>query len=125
MYTVTFTDGSTFKGGEITDSKWNDMPDKQIAKISYKLDNGQTIKLEGYHAYNHIVEKSVIVTKGLYTTKLILMAKKGDDILLLIYDCQRKKLTYDTKIFGQEYNNKPCTGWKIGMKNGKPKSDIL
>lgn len=125
MYTVIFKDLSTFKGGEITDSKWNDMPDKPIASIIYKLDNGQTITLEGYNAYNHIVERAVIVTKGLYTTKLFLMAKKDNDVLLLIYDCKRQRLDYDTRIFGQEYNNKPCTGWKEGVTDMKPKSEII
>ena len=123
MYKITYKDGSTFQGGEYFDSKWNSMPKKPILRVDYTL-NGKNLSMEGYESYNHIVEKINIVNKGEFITKVILMAQNQGDVLLLIYDFKRHKLGYEVAIIGKEYYGKPVTGWKIGVKNGKPKCKI-
>ena len=123
MYTVTFTDDTRFQGGEPNKSHWNDIPNKPITKIEYQIGN-QNIVLQGYEAYNHLFERSLGINKLLYIPKIYLMAKKGNDVLILIYDIKRNKLDYDAQSFGKEYNNKSTTGWKEGVKNDKPKSII-
>lgn len=128
MYKVTFNDGTTFLGGEPQLSLWNNMPDKPIARIEYSM-AGHSIILEGYEAYNHIVERARPINKrGIETiSKVILMTKKGDSVTCLIFDFLKNHGCYYTRTrkFGYEYNNKPTTGWKKGIKNGKPKSKII
>lgn len=125
-YKITFTDGTTFKGEEPLNSKWNDMPEKAIKKFEYFL-NSKTIVFEGYEAYNHIVEHTKYVNKSLSSTyKLMLMVKKGENVLIIKpYLIGKIEEYYDVKPFGQEYHNKPLKGWKQGVNNGKPKMEIL
>ena len=47
MYKIYFEDGTDFIGGEPTDSKWNEMPNKTITKIEYSL-LGKQIILQNY-----------------------------------------------------------------------------
>jgi len=124
MYTVTFSDGTIWKGGEPLKSNWNDMPKKPIAKLDYQV-GSQTICFQGYQAYNHIVEKSIILSRGIQSIKLMLMVKKGEDVLILMYDFKVKKIEYDTKIFGHEYNGKVTKGWKEGIEGLKPKTEFI
>lgn len=124
MYKIFYKDGTIFQGGEYYDSKWNDMPKKPIQKLEYKL-NGKTVIMENYSAYNHHFERISRLGKGEIHTKVILMARKKEDVLLLIYDIRKKKFDYDVAEIGKEYNNKPVTGWKEGIKNGKPKCQII
>ena len=123
MYKVTFTDNSEFIGGEFTDSKWNEMPQKPIQKIEYKMGN-KNIIAEGYEAYNHVVEKLYVFQKGQAISKVMLMLKKDEDVLVLVYNLIRKKFDYEIAIFGKEYNNRATTGWKIGIENCKGKCEI-
>ena len=124
MFKIIFSDQTIFIGGESTDSKWNTMPNKPIKKLEYKLKN-KTINLENYHAYNHLVEKVCFLNGKQKITKIILMAKKDDNVLLLVYDFIKNKFYYDAKTFGREYNNKPTSGWKQGVLNKEPKVEII
>jgi len=127
MYKVYFLDGTIFIGGEINDSKWNMMPHaKPIVKLEYQLAKHKVL-LKGYDGYNHIIERVVGLNfKGKERiSKLILMVKKDRDVMSLIFDMIKNKVYHHLSTFGKEYNNKPVTGWKIGIKNGKPKSQII
>ena len=124
MYKITFKDNTTFQGGEHYDSKWSIMPQKPILRIDYDL-KGKNVSMEGYEAYNHIVERVCLVNKGEIITKLILMARKQEDVLLLVYDFRKNKLGYEVADIGKEYYGKPVTGWKEGIKDGKPKCKII
>jgi hypothetical protein len=53
------------------------------------------------------------------------MVKKEDDVLLLIFDLLKRKLLYKTAPFGKEWNKKPTSNWKAGLKGLKPKTTIL
>ena len=57
MYNIEFYDNTTFKGGDFKDSLWNKIPGKPIKKLTYKVGKHEVI-LEGYDAYNHLLEKA-------------------------------------------------------------------
>jgi len=125
-YKVIFIDGAEFQGGEVENSKWNEMPDKPIKTIEYTL-GIQTIVMTNYEAYNHIVERVQIVNKESKTniSKLILMLKKGDDVLNFIYDYKKNKFYPEISEYGKEYNKKPVNGWKTGVEGEQQKTEFV
>jgi hypothetical protein len=124
MYLVNFITGETFRGGNPNNSKWNEI-NKPIKSIKYKTPIN-TILLQDYEAYNHIVERvGFIQGSGQLITKVILMVKSGEDVMKLILDVRKNKIYSKLAKFGKEYNNKPTTGWKEGIKGLKGKSKIL
>ena len=72
-----------------------------------------------------LVEKVNILGKGEINTKIILMARNKEDVLLLIYNIRQKRFDYDVADVGKEWKNKPVTGWKKGIEDGKPKCQII
>lgn len=118
MYKISFIDGTIFNGGTPHASKWNEIPDKLIEKLEYQI-NKTNIVLKGYELYNHFVEQALIVQKGQYISNLILMGKKGKNVLKIIYNFSTGKIKYDTVYFGKEYRNKSTAGWKKGIKSDK------
>jgi hypothetical protein len=120
MYKIIFTDNEEFVGGDFLNSKWNEIPDKPIKKIEYNFGD-KKITLEDYNMYNHLVERVRIHQVGDKITSIQLMAKKDDAVLVLIFEPLTNKLNYKPADFGREYKNKPTTGWKKGIENGKPK----
>ena len=121
MYKVYFEDNTVFDGGTLNNSKWNEIPDKPIRKIEYKL-LSTTIKLEGYESYNHLLEMCSFITGGVglgtnykRLTKIILMGKRGDVVDAIVYNLLKKKAFKETLKAGQEYNNRPSNGWKTGL----------
>ena len=56
MYNIIFKDQTIFKGGDISDSKWNDIPDKEIKEIHYFFED-KKIVLSKFQSYNHLIEK--------------------------------------------------------------------
>ncbi|MBN1467715.1 MAG: hypothetical protein JW924_03235 [Fusobacteriaceae bacterium] len=123
MYKVYFEDGSIFEGGSPTNSKWNDMSKKSIVKLEYAVCNKQVI-MEGYEAYNHVIEHCITVGKA-EISRLWLMVKKDTDTLIIKFDLRTGKIDYDAVDFGKEWRGKPVTGWKPGIKNGKPRTKIF
>lgn len=123
-YKVTFLDKTTFLGGEPNDSKWNFVANKSIVKLEYKLGKHQII-FKNFDGYNHVVERFQIMgskpgQSGI--CRLLLMAKKGNKVLKLIYNFMKGKVTQERCIFGQEYRNKPHSGWKKGILTSKKPS---
>lgn len=57
LYRIVFTDNSIFLGGDtIEDSKWNEIPDKEILCLEYFLCDGSSIVLREKEAYAAITE---------------------------------------------------------------------
>ena len=124
MYKVVFSDGDVFEGGKISDSKWNDIADKEIKSVNYWL-GGKCLLLSDYEAYNHLVKRVNLFTGEKIITKLYLMGKNKNNVERFIYDFKTNKLTEDIVEFGKEYNDKSANGWKQGIKDLKPSHQIL
>ena len=60
LYQVIFKDGTKFDGGSsIYDSKWNEIPNKEIKLIKYVLPDGNFIVLHDYKAYAYVIEATM------------------------------------------------------------------
>jgi len=124
MYTIKFEDGELFLGGNPANSNWTHMPNKPIAELHYDL-LGKKIKLSGYEAYNHLVKNAfMIATQQQIITAIIIMARQSNVVKRFIYDLIKNKLIIDEVPFGNEYNNKPTSGWKKGLNTLKSKFKI-
>ena len=124
MYKVVFYDGDVFEGGKISDSKWNNIADKEIKRLDYWL-GGKCLILSDYEAYNHLVERKRAMNGEEKITKLYLMGKNKNNVERFIYDFKTNKLTEDVVEFGKEFNDKSANGWKQGTKDLKPSHQIL
>ena len=57
IYKIIFEDGTIFLGGEsYFDTKWNEIPNKKIKSIIYKISFLKNIVLSDYDKYYHIAE---------------------------------------------------------------------
>jgi len=57
LYSIVFDDESHFIGGNsYFDTKWDNVPDKKIKRLFYKLPGGDYLTLAGYEKYFHMVE---------------------------------------------------------------------
>jgi len=124
MYKITFIDSSIYIGGSVKDSKWNFMPLKPIKSLEYHIGK-QRILLSGYEKYNHLVEHTIMLGIGQRINRLILMAKKEENVLKIIFDFVKNKIKYDAADFGREYRGQSTTGWKEGIMGEKPQCQIL
>jgi hypothetical protein len=125
MYTIVFEDRTKFIGGEPNNSKWNDIPNKPIAKLQYSF-GGKTIILEGYEAYNHIIKVGFLTLNPQKPIILavIIMALEKNKVNRIIFDFTKQKIFEDIVDFGKEYNNKSVSGWKLGITNNKSSKTI-
>jgi hypothetical protein len=121
MYKIIFNDDTEFIGGEYNNSKWNEIPNKPIKKISYNLLN-HTIIFEEYEAYNHLVEKVQFILNNNQAAigKIFLMAKKNNIVYTIIFDLFNKKIYQETYEFGKEYYGGSTSGWKQGILSENP-----
>lgn len=118
MYKIIFENGTVFIGGEPHDSKWNLISDQKIISFEYEL-FGKIIFIEGYEAYNHLVER-INIFNSEKIAKIIIMCKYGKVTHCITFDLENKKLFRDVKKFNEEYNNKSVSGWKVGKRTDNP-----
>jgi hypothetical protein len=120
LYSITFENNIIYNKGFKTledylrNSGWITIPDKPIIQIVYLIQN-KVYKFANYEAYNHLIEKVNIVGGQIFFTKIFLMGKKDGIVDRTIIDLRNNTITTDQKLFGQEYNNQPTTGWKQGI----------
>jgi len=115
MYVITFTDGTKYKGGNLYESLWNDMPDKPIAEIAYRFPT-KGIVIKGYDSYNHLIDQVYIGSKCRFL-KVRLMGLEKDLVKVFLYSFADNKVTVHEHKYGEEYEGKPSIGWKKGIGN--------
>ena len=113
MYKITYINNTIFTGGSPENSRWNEIT-LPIKSIRYELLD-KVIILKDYESYNHLVERVAFLNSSQRINRVILMAKKGDNVFRFIFDLSWKKFYKDVELFGQEYNDKPTSGWKEGI----------
>ena len=123
MYKVFFADGTTWDGGHYTNSKWFDMPDKEITKIEYSLTE-QTLVLEGFESYGHIVGRIDGVNfkfKGI--GYVIIMGKWKHKVWQTEFNFIKGLIIKRVVNYGEENNGRQDTSWHNGKweKNITPK----
>ena len=120
LYQIKFEDGSIFQGGNLENSKWNEMPDKPIESVEYYLLTNKVV-LENYEAYNHLVERVSLMDGRMFISKVILLGKSQNKVLSVVFDFMKEKVYGLNSEFGYEYNGKAVSGWKAGVLNKIPK----
>jgi len=126
MYKIFFADNTIFEGGDLHNTKWNEMTDKSIQKIEFYLFN-KTIIMQNYESYNLLKEKSQIINKNSLATidKIFLMGKNKDMTLIYVFDLKKQESYPISCEYGKEYYNKSVTGWKKGLLNQNPSIEII
>lgn len=78
-FVVYFEDGSVVQGNPLgsPDTGWNHLPDKPISKLAYINPYGDTIVLQGYQEYNHMLECLMPMGQRPYITDVYLMGAKA------------------------------------------------
>lgn len=115
MYTITFEDGTQFKGGNPRDSKWNEIGNKRIKQLAYKFGT-QLLVLQDYEAYNHLPYNEAILGMGSYIPGLFIMGKWGNQIDKFYLNFKNGRIYHSLAIAGQEYQGKAVEGWKRGTE---------
>ena len=87
IYTILFEDGTVFEGGSnFYNTKWSEIPKKEIKKFYYRLPGGDYICMGGYDKYFHRIEATVDMSgKEKGKTKLqsiYLYGKKNEKVVV-------------------------------------------
>lgn len=120
FYELKFIDGTNFKGGNLKNTRWNEIPDKAITELAYYF-MGRQIRIRGFDAYVNVkfFGKSLNSGSEDFLYAVALMARKGHAVWRFIFDLQKQSFMRDVVPFGQENEGRPVGGWKIGL-NTKP-----
>jgi hypothetical protein len=130
IFKITFTDNTIFEGGEsVYNSKWKDIPSKEILCLEYFISDGESIKLSNFEAYSHIVE----ATQNVHGPKGTDLRQKLENIYVM--GCNGKEVTsYRISLrgisgkdkyhkgditrriveLGKEFRGRPTSSWKKG-----------
>ncbi len=122
MYKIYFEDGTTFiNKNDITDSKWNNMPNKLIKQIDYEL-CGIKLKLENFESYNHLIKHANVILGRKFNgiVSVIMLAKQGNNIRRFIYNLINGEFTEE--VVSIDFQS--STGWKEGVKGRNPSYKI-
>lgn len=133
IFKITFQDGTIFNGGNsILDSKWKDIPSKDILCLEFFLSENESFKLRNYESYNFFIEATKAVhgpagtDKRLKLHNIYLMGLVKNKVVSHRYslidgtpgtdkyrigDKTRRELP-----LGKEFRGQPTRGWKKGIK---------
>jgi len=126
MYKVVYEDKTEFLGGDLQNSKWNEMPSKPISIIGYPIPNSkQILVMEGYEAYNHHIERGKFLDGSETLIRIILMGKSKNIVHCCSIDLKTSKIDIKTETFGRELRGGATTGWKEGKKLPNPQYYII
>jgi len=126
MYRIIFDDESIFEGGNPENSNWNNMPNKPIVGLYYNY-LGKQINLKNYESYNHLIKYVFRMDnqQKVVAAVIIMGLEKYGRVKRFIFDLIKKQLIVDEVPLNQEYNNKPVSGWKIGITSKNPIYKII
>lgn len=119
MYIILFEDDTKFEGGTVTQSNWNNMPDKKIKVLNWNVSDTTTFKFSGFEQYNYIYEQTSLVGQCNMVSQVIFMGMREDYVYQLIFDVKRQAFRKTVTRRYEEYRGKALTGWKNGVE-GEP-----
>lgn len=140
MYTVIFSDGTTFEGGSPAKSLWNEIPHKPIQSIEYSLTPFIKYRFSGFESYNHCVERIRGVNKSLeLISKVIIMGRTRNRVYQIMMDKdgnvfqlvvpEGKEYSPQSKIIDGKFagwdNGKALSGWHEGLFGEVPKLEKI
>jgi hypothetical protein len=123
LYQIIFEDDSIFIGKNIENSSWKYI-DKPIKEITYTLQNN-TVKLNGYEEYNHLIYRTRVIGIGAKIIGTLLLAKQGNMLHCFSFDCKKETMKHLIYPCTKKFQPPQMTGWKIGISSEKPSFTIL
>jgi len=124
-YTIKFIDGEIWNGGNIDNSHWNEMPNKNIVGINFCLGERE-IELANYSSYNLLMVHALnIFSKQNTIIKVILLAEVNKKVDKFEFDFIHNNLHRSICELNKEFNNKPTSGWKKGIAIDIPTCNIF
>jgi hypothetical protein len=124
LFRIVYEDCSIFLGGNLIDSKWNQI-NKPIKSLIYKFGN-KTIYMAGYQEYNHLITRqNIINTQQRRISGIFLMGNNKNKIQIIEINLIKNEIITYERIKGKEYNNALTSGWKIGIINQISQFNIL
>lgn len=123
LYQILFEDNSTFIGGTIENSLWQNI-NKPIKEITYNL-YGKIITLKNFISYNHLVIKGSILGKGNSLIGTCLIAKDKNIIHVFYFQLKNKNFEHLIYTNTKKFQPPQMTGWKIGIASENPSFTIL
>lgn len=123
LYQIIYSDGSSFIGANIENSNWP-IINKPIKEIIYTLKNN-TIKLNGYELYNHLVYRAKQIGVGSKIIGTLLIAKQQNILHCFSFDCKKETMKHLIYPYTKKFQPPQMTGWKIGIPSEKPSFTIL
>jgi hypothetical protein len=125
MYIITFFDGKIFKGGDLQDTKWKEVPDYPILNIVMPV-FGKIIRLENYEMYFFALNKvNLPFNRGCIFRKILLMGRTKNKSHIAIVDLIKKRINIEIVDADKEWNERPISGWKQGLPNLIPALKII
>lgn len=119
LYTIVFTDKTVFEGGDLKETKWLNIPNKDISTIFYNLPTGDVLCLSNFKRIYHCVDGTVDIigeNKGKPTIEFshIFVDRAGE---VLYYKIDLRSLNIN--IYKIKSNDKILLqlnpkGWKYG-----------
>jgi len=121
LYTLVFSDGTTFNGGDLKTTKWMEIPNKPIRSIFYFLPSGDMLGISNFKRIYHYIE----VTQDLMGEKkgqvqieyTHLFVERNDKIIH--YKIGQKKASISLEILDKEdklVKELNSVGWKNGQE---------
>jgi len=118
LFTAIFESGEKFKGGDLINTKWLDIPqDKKIKTLIYKSPVGKKIYLSDYDMYYHFIEATMDLngknSGKKIIRKIMLIGKKDNKNTIHEIDLTLKKINVKELSDNDEFIKKlNPMGWK-------------
>lgn len=137
LYKITFKDNSIFLGGDtVQDSKWSQIPDKEILRLEYFLSDGEILTLHNCEAYAAFTEATKEVVSKLGNCPKCGHAAKLSNLIYkdsenkeisrrLIARCPSKICNWRGQpkdLVNYATNHRPRFKYIMGLKDGVVKS---
>jgi hypothetical protein len=110
MYKIKFMDGSSYTGGNIPNTGWNEMPEKPIVEFVYQLGN-RAFVFNGFAMYNHEYEIINLGGRSILGEILLSAYDPFKGVLRVVLNTKQRCWNYEYIKFEN------TTGWKEGKYN--------
>jgi len=96
LFTIVFEDNTSFLGGtDYRNTKWLEVPNKQIKRVFYRLPHGDFLCLSGYEEYYHMVEATKDLNgkfAGIVSVEYAyIMGKTNNKVIIYKIDLRNKE----------------------------------
>lgn len=120
LFTLVFSDNSTFIGGDLKNTKWMAIPDKSIRSIFYSLPSGDILCLANFKRIYHYIEATEDIMgdqRGIVNLEFAhLLIERENKILHYKIDLKKYNVSWEILDKEDKYvTSLNSVGWKKGF----------